>query len=258
MKWKTYTGVGITLSLLIAYLVVSTGFADIKQQDLVCHELRVTVCDSPANDFIQPADVEALLAAEGIKTVGEQIYSINTYAITQLLNTRTVIKDATVFASVDGVLHVNVYQRRPIMRVQSAARSFYIDESGYIFPLSGAPSIYAPVMTGNVPTDIPAGFRGEIPEHETFLQQTYRLALFVDKNSFWKSQVTQLDVAGAASVRMIPREGNHVIQMGSLENYQYKFKKLKAFYTKVCPADDSIYEHVDLRYGNQVVCTKRK
>jgi cell division protein FtsQ len=144
------------------------------------------------------------------------------------------------------------------MRIQAATGSFYIDDSGYIFPLSGVHTSYVPVMTGNVPMKIPAGFRGAIPEKETFLQQVYSLALYLDKNSFWQSQLTQLDVIDAANVCMIPREGNHVIYMGSLAEYEYKFKKLLAFYAKVCPADDDIYGSVDLRYSNQIVCKKRK
>jgi len=258
MPWRTIILTILTSALLIAYLLVSTGFADTKQQDLVCGKLRITICDSLVNNFIQPADIEKILAAEKIKTIGERMCRINTYEMSQLLNTRDVIKNTSVFTSVDGVLHINVYQRRPIIQLQVAAGSFYIDESGYIFPLPGTHTSQVPVITGKVPMKIPAGFRGNIPETETFLQQAYRLALFLDGNSFWQSQVTRLEVTNANNVRMIPREGKHVVDMGSLDDFRYKFKKLFAFYSKVCEADDNIYERIDLRYSNQVVCTKRK
>ena len=258
MPWKTIILTTLSSALLIAYLTVSTGFADSKQQDLVCGELRITICDSLTNNFIQPADIKKILSSEGIKTIGERMCRINTYDMMQLLNTRDVIKNTSVFTSINGVLHINVYQRRPIIRVEAASGVFYIDESGYIFPLPGTHTTQVPVVTGKIPTNIPAGFRGDIPERESFLQQTYRLASFLDEYDFWKSQVTRLEVANANNVRMIPREGNHVVDMGSLDNFQYKFKKLFAFYSKVCEADDNIYERIDLRYSNQIVCTKRK
>jgi len=258
MKWKTIISVTLLMGMLAAYLTVSTGFADIKQQDLVCGKLRITICDSLVNNFIRPADIEKILASEKINTIGERMCRINTYNISQLLNTWDVIKHTTVFTSVDGVLHINVHQRRPIVCVQAITGNFYIDESGYIFPLPGTHTSPVPVIAGTVPMKIPAGFRGTIPENETFLQQAYRLALFLDENSFWQSQVTRLEVADANNVRIIPREGKHVIDMGSLDNFRYKFKKLLAFYSKVCAADDNLYERIDLRYSNQIVCTKRK
>ncbi|MDR0295527.1 MAG: cell division protein FtsQ/DivIB, partial [Prevotellaceae bacterium] len=252
MPWKIIILTTLTSVLLIAYLVVSTSFADAKQQDLVCGELRITICDNLVNNFIQPADIEKILASEGIKIIGERMCHINTYDMAQLLNTRDVIKNTSVFTSIDGVLHINVYQRRPIIHIQVATGNFYIDESGYIFPLPGTHTSYAPMITGKIPMNIPVGFRGNIPESETFLQQVYQLALYIDKkdNRFWQSQITRLEVVNAANVRVIPREGNHVIDMGSLDNFQYKFKKLFVFYSKICEADDNAYERIDLRYSN--------
>ncbi|MCL2098170.1 MAG: cell division protein FtsQ/DivIB [Bacteroidales bacterium] len=258
MKWKTIIGVTTTLGVLTAYLIVSTGFADSKQQELVCSELRITVGNNLVKNFIDTADVKHILTSEGIKTTGERICRINTYEIEQLLNSRSVIKNASAYTSVDGVLHIDVYQRRPIMRVQVAKGVFYIDEHGYIFPSPREQATDIPLMTGTVPMNIPVGFRGEIPNNETFLLQTYRLADYLDKSGFWLSQVKQLKVTNANNVRIIPYLGEHLIDMGSLDNFEYKFKKLRAFYSEVCHADDSTYKRIDLRYGNQIVCTKRK
>ena len=262
MKWKSFIGVVLTISVLAAYLVVSTGFADIKQQSLKCKELRITVCDSLINNFTQPADIKAdikrILTSEGIKTVDEQMCRINTCEMAQLLNKQSILKNTAVYTSIDGILHIDVYQRRPIMRLQRSNSTLYIDESGYIFPLPNAQTVEMPVITGAIPTKISNIFRGEIPENETFLQQAYRLALYLDGDDFWLAQVARLEVVNENNVRVIPIEGKHLIDIGSLENFQYKFKKLEAFYAKVCQADDSTYQRVDLRYGNQIVCTKRK
>ena len=262
MKWKSFIGVVLTISVLAAYLVVSTGFADIKQQSIKCKEMRITVCDSLINNFTSPADIKTdikhILTSERIKTVDEQMYRINTNEMIQLLNKRSVLKNTVVYTSIDGILHIDVYQRRPIICVQRPNSTFYIDESGYIFPLPNAQTMDMPLITGAISMNIPAGFRGEIPKNETFLQQAYRLALYLDGNDFWLAQVARLEVANENNVRVIPCAGKHLIDMGSLDNFQYKFKKLLAFYAKVCQADDSTYQRIDLRYGNQIVCTKRK
>lgn len=254
MRWKTIIVTVSTSAVLAAYLVVSAGFVEMKQRDLVCNAVDIKVCDSLVNSFIRPADVSQIIAKDGWKTVGEPLLHMDVYQLEQLLNKRSVIKNTEAFTSIDGVLHIHVYQRRPIVRVQASAGSFYIDDSGYIFPLSGVHTSYVPVVTGNVPLSLSGGYRGEIPEKEKFLKQTYNFALFLDKNRFWQSQITQLNVQHAANVEVIPRVGEQLIRLGTLDNYEYKLHKLLAFYRKVEPGN---YAVIDLRYGNQIVCTRK-
>ncbi len=258
MNWKTIILTFLTTGVLIAYLVVSAGFVAVKQQDLACSKVDIKVCDSLVNSFIRPAEIAAIIEQEGNKTIGEKMVRIDVHYLEQLLNKRNVIKNTETFTSIDGVLHIKVYQRRPIVRVQAPSGNFYIDESGYIFPLSGVHTSYVPVVTGQVPMSIPAGYRGKIPEKERFLNQVYHFALFLDNNEFWQSQVTQLHVDNANSVSFIPRVGAQQIYFGALDNYEYKLSKLMVFYRKACPAgEDNNYAVIDLRYGNQIVCRRK-
>ncbi len=258
MPWKNIIVTAFISALLIAYLVVSTGFVEMRQHDLACNAVDIRVCDSLTNSFIRPADIAAIIEQDGVKTIGDKIIQMNIYQLEQRLNKRSVIKNTEAYVSIDGVLHIRVYQRRPIMRVQSPGGSFYIDDSGYIFPLSGVHTSYVPVMTGNVPISFAGGYRGEIPANEKFLQQTYDFALFLDDDKFWQSQVTQLYVKNATNVEIIPRVGEQRICLGTLDNYNYKLRKLQAFYRKACPAgEESNYSVIDLRYGNQIVCTRK-
>ncbi len=258
MRWKAIILTVLTTGALVAYLIVSSAFVAVHHQDLVCAEVDIHICDSLVNSFIVPADVAVIIEKEGVKTLGERMLRMDMHQLEQLLNKRNVIKNTEAFTSIDGVLHINVYQRRPIIRVQTPQDRFYIDETGYIFPLSGVHTSFVPIVTGNVPIALPAGYRGVIPAAESFLQQVYDLALFLDEDSFWQSQVTQLNVQDAALVDMVPRVGNQLIRLGSLDNYRYKFNKLMAFYQKVCQADGpEIYAMIDLRYGNQVVGVKK-
>ncbi len=232
MPWKNIIVTAFISALLIAYLVVSTGFVEMRQHDLACNAVDIRVCDSLTNSFIRPADIAAIIEQDGVKTIGDKIIQMNIYQLEQRLNKRSVIKNTEAYVSIDGVLHIRVYQRRPIMRVQSPGGSFYIDDSGYIFPLSGVHTSYVPVMTGNVPISFAGGYRGEIPANEKFLQQTYDFALFLDDDKFWQSQVTQLYVKNATNVEIIPRVGEQRICLGTLDNYNYKLRKLQAFFAR--------------------------
>jgi cell division protein FtsQ len=114
------------------------------------------------------------------------------------------------------------------------------------------------VVTGSLPANIGAAYKGLIPAKEKFLTQLYAFALFLDRDEFWRSQIAQVHVKSASDVTLTPHEGYEVIHLGALSQYEYKFDKLKAFYRNVYPAGvRSPYSDIDLRYGDQIVC-KRK
>lgn len=247
-----------TFILFVAYLTVSTGFVASRQQALVCHSVQINVCDSLVSDFINPVTVSNILSRDAGKTIGEYMTQLDMYKLEQLLTKQNVIKRAEVFSSIDGVLHVNVYQRRPIVRVQTPAYGFYMDETGYIFPLSNVYTSFVPVVTGNIPMNVANKYKGFIPEKEEFLKQIYAFALFLDKHEFWRLQIAQVHVKSASEVDLTPYEGRETIHIGALHGYEYKLSKLKAFYRSAYPAGkESLYSGIDLRYGSQIVC-KRK
>jgi cell division protein FtsQ len=258
MKRKRKIILLATSVLFLAYLIVSTGFVASRQQTLICHRLQIKVCDSMVNHFITPAEVSNILSRDAGKTIGEYMAHLDMHKLEQLLNKYSVIKDTEVFSSIDGVLHVNVYQRRPVVRLQTSTHGFYVDETGYVFPLSGVYTSYVPVVTGNIPTNIANGYRGLIPGKEKFLQQIYDFAMFLDKHEFWQSQIVQVHVKSASNVNLVPREGHEIIHIGALSGYEYKLDKLKTFYRNAYPAGvKSPYSDIDLRYSDQIIC-KRK
>jgi cell division protein FtsQ len=244
--------------LFMTYLIVSTGFVASRQQALICHGIQIKICDSVVSRFIRPAMVADILSRDAGKIIGEYMAQLNSYKLEKLLNSHSVIKDTDVFSSIDGVLHINIYQRRPVVRLQTPTRGFYIDETGYIFPLSSTYTSFVPIVTGNIPMNIGYGYRGVIPEKEKFLQQLYAFALFLDEHEFWRSQIVQVHVEKASEIVLTPYEGRETIHLGALSGYEYKLGKLMAFYRSACPANvASPYSDIDLRYSDQVVC-KRK
>ena len=244
------------VALLIVYLTFTSSFVDKKEQEVMCNALRISICDSAVNRFVRVSDIRSLLDKEERKLINMPLYQIDTYDLEQLLNARSVIKNAEVFPSIDGALHIKVYQRRPIIRLQTRSGNFYIDESGYIFPLSVIYTSYVPIATGNIPMSAGSNHRGEIPESDKFLQQLYEFAVFLQSHDFWQAQVLQIHVINAREVELVPRIGNQIIKLGGLDNVDYKLEKLYAFYKKAMPVEGwNKYRIIDLRFSNQVVCT---
>jgi cell division protein FtsQ len=259
MNTKQRIAVSITAVLFVAYLIVATGFASRERKYLYCQTVDVTICDSATNRFVTVEEVERLLEAGNTRIIGTPIDEIDTRRLEDRLNTRSVVKNAAVYTSIDGVLHVRIHQRRPIVRILTAMGSFYLDETGYLFPFSETYTSYVPVVTGNIRCSFPANYRGAIPERDSLFRQLYAFGRFLDKNAFWSSQVLQIHIQDAHNVELIPRVGEQVILLGSLSRFEQKLRKLYTFYQEAMPREGwDKYSRLDLRYRNQVVATRKK
>jgi cell division protein FtsQ len=259
MNTKQKIILGITIALFVTYLVMATGFVSRERQHIYCTVIKVTVCDSAINQFVTAQDVRQLIETDNNRIIGTPIDKINTREIEKKLNARSVVKNTEVFTSIDGVLHIRVYQRRPIVRVLTDNGSFYIDEKGYVFPFSPNYTSYVPVVTGNVSPSFKASeYKGDIPEKDKLIQQIFTFSRFLDNDDFWASQVLQVFVQNEHDVEIIPRVGNQLIKIGSLDGYEYKLFKLYKFYQEAMPNEGwDKYAKIDLRFSNQVVATRR-
>ncbi|MDR0667355.1 MAG: hypothetical protein LBF90_01900 [Prevotellaceae bacterium] len=258
MRTKSAITTGVVAVLFVAYLTVVTGFVSRERQHIRCRAIRVTIGDSAVNRFVDAAAVRRLLDYENLTLLGTPVDRINTRQIEATLQAQPVVREAQACTSIDGVLHIRVGQRRPVLRVLAEQGSFYIDETGCIFPFSPDYTSYVPVVTGRITPSFKAGYTGDIPERDYFLKQLYAFGLFLERSDFWRAQVLQIHVKNPRDIEIIPRVGNQLIKLGSLEQYEYKLKKLYAFYREALPREGwERFSKFDLRYGNQVVATRR-
>ena len=81
---------------------------------------------------------------------------------------------------------------------------------------------------------------------------------YINDNKFLSAQIDQIYVNAVGELSMVPRVGEQIILFGSPEDYQIKFRNLKALYT-VCFKDGgwSVYKSINLEFHNQIVCTKK-
>jgi cell division protein FtsQ len=92
----------------------------------------------------------------------------------------------------------------------------------------------------------------------TILKDVYHFVNYINDDDFWSAQIDQIYVDGKDEVTLIPRVGNHIVHLGTFENYEGKLRNLEAFYDKVLPEVGwNKYSTINLEYKDQVVCKKR-
>ena len=70
--------------------------------------------------------------------------------------------------------------------------------------------------------------------------------------------IVQIYVDEKNNVELIPRVGNHNIILGDASDLENKLEKLMIFYKKgLSKTGWNEYSTINLKYKNQIVCTKR-
>lgn len=84
---------------------------------------------------------------------------------------------------------------------------------------------------------------------------------FVEGDELLRAEIVQIvassSVSGELELELVPRSGDHIIVFGRIEDVEQKFSKLIAFYRRGFGSLGwSEYKTINLKYKNQVVCTK--
>lgn len=240
-KWRKITA----LVAIFGYLIFSICAFAYRSGEQVCRAIFVEVCDSATLRFISQRDVMRLLERENYNPVGSTMRDIQLDRLEAMLKRQSRIKSAECYKTPDGKVGISIMQREPVLRVMNGSGGYYVDSDGGLMPVSSEYTAYVPIASGFIT--------------EKFAKnELYDFAMFLRKDKFWNAQVEQIHVDANNEVELVPRVGDQVILLGSLENYEYKLEKLLSVYKKGFSRTGwNKYRKVNLKFDNQVVCTKR-
>jgi len=153
------------------------------------------------------------------------------------------IKNAEVYSNQEGVININLQQRKAVVRIKTDNADYYLDEQGMKMPLSSEYTPRVLVVTGEV-------FESNHSSIFSFVER-------INKDKFWKSQITQVHFNNK-EVIIIPRVGSQKIHFGTLTDVNKKLGNLYQFYKQAMPVKGwQTYSEISLAYNNQIVCTKK-
>lgn len=252
IKWKTVLIVFIWL-LSLSGLVVLMSFIEIKKTKNTCTEVKVIL---PGNQyFIERAEIDEILASKNGLLIGRRINNINLQKLENRLKANPFIEYANVFADMNGIIHADVKQRVPVLRVFNiAGQDFYIDQNGLKIPLSDHFTARVLAVNGN----ITEGFSGKVDTVRTQLvKDLFKVASFISQDSLWNEQIVQMYVNDKKEIELVPRVGNHKIILGDALDFKDKFRRLLVFYKKAIPnVGWDTYSSINLKFNGQIVCEK--
>ncbi|WP_237028734.1 cell division protein FtsQ/DivIB [Pedobacter steynii] len=236
-------------------LVVLMSFVSSKKSTVAITNVKILI--PGADNFIEREEIDAVLKQSQGSLIGRKLEQINLQDIEKKIKSNPYIALATVYADMDGVIHIEIKQRQPILRVINAnGQDYYIDRNGLKMPVS--PNFTANVLVAN--GNVMEHFTGRVDTLITKLaRDLYETSLFIKKDTLWDAQIEQLFVNDKADIELIPRVGNQRIILGSADSLQVKMRNLLAFYKQAMPKVGwDTYKTINVKYTNQVVCVKNK
>lgn len=168
---------------------------------------------------------------------------INLREIEQRLNSNDFILNSEVYITLDGILKVDIDQKRPIGRVLSSKGGYYIDSEGGVMPLSKIYSERVPVVTG----EITSKNRADL----------YFLLKRIDSDPYLQQCVVGVGARGSRFSFFV-RTGDFEIILGGVDDFDKKINNFKSFYKKIIK--DKLfdrYQRVNLEISNQVIGVKK-
>jgi cell division protein FtsQ len=252
----------IILVIPVLYLIAVPVYFAMSVYSKPCSGIDIIIKDSSDYHFVTKRQLLNLVYGNSGRILGKTLRDVSVSEIESRINGLKELKVAEVYVSIEGILHVYVDQRNPVMRVMpDEGGDYFMDEDGVVIRRR---NLYTPrlhVVGGNINIS-PAMLNGvsvfDTSIKNTILKDIYQIVNYLNEESFWSAQIDQIYVDKNDEIDFIPRVGNHQIHLGTLENYEGKLRNLEAFYDKVLPEVGwNKYSLINLEYKDQIVCKRR-
>jgi len=240
MKFLKWTN--IRLILMFALVVFLYSFTSIRNSQRRLKKSEVVFVGGNVG-FVEQKTVNKLLIENNndVRTIAKSDLNLN--KLENSINKHPMVEKSEVFVSVDGVLKAVVKQKTPIARVFDDFGSFYIDYEGNKMPLSDINTARVPIISGEI-TD----------KNKKKLSEILKM---IYDDEFLKKNIIGVQVLTGDDLMMTNRNFDYQIEFGKMINEKKKFKNYKAFFQKAI-LDSTLYKYkrINLRFTQQVVCTK--
>ncbi|MBQ0073587.1 MAG: cell division protein FtsQ [Prevotella sp.] len=260
INWKKTLLVTLDLCIAAYLFMAFTSWNKPTETVPVCTKVVINIADENENGFLNSSEIKALLEKHHIYPLSKRIDEINPRNIEDQLTHMPFVNTAQCYTTQEGHVCVTITQRTPIVRVKSfTGEDYYIDDNGGVMPNSQYTSDMI-IVTGSVTRYYACNY-------------IYILAKIFMSDNLWRNQIEQINVTPDKTIELVPRVGDHIINIGQLpsaadkkqreelitEYVDNQMKRLHMFYKHgLSNAGWNKYDYISLEFTNQIVCRKNE
>lgn len=238
MKNK-YRILKIAVTVIILGFLLSFSLKKFSGQKITDNKISVKMNEKTPVYFIDEKDILDIVKKEN---PSGKVGDLNIPALEKKINSLPAVDSANVYLNLNGRLNLDIKQRVPVFRLNKDGKDFYVDEKGTEFPISKTYSHPCMLVTGNVKKD----------EYEKLAELVEK----IDKDDFSKKYFIGISKDRHDDYYLLTSEGNYKVEIGDLDNIDFKVKGFKTFVEKyLVYQDPEKYNMVSVKYQNQIVTT---
>lgn len=252
--------------MIILLIVIVVG-ANIFVQNQNINSVEISIKYGKSDTIINQKEISANLFSNYGDFLKKQRKNVSEEQIEAYLLSNPYIEQAEVYQTLKGNLVIKLKQREPIVRIYTLkGLQYYIDKIGKIIPITGMESTDVVVANGNIDVNAALLSKKQLDTIdidakkglEKTLSKIYYLAQQLSNDTILNYQIDQIYIPVKGNYELIPKIGNYIIRIGDTQDVKEELIKLDYLYKEGfsrCGWDN--YKVVDLRFRNQVVCTKK-
>ena len=251
------------IALLITGTIVLVSFTDREHRHIRYKDFQIDVLNPSDDAMITAGEINELVLKNFGEIVGSPMAAIDLNKLENTVLGNPYVSSCEVFQTIGGGLVLKARVRSPLVRIINLEdQQYYLDYNGFAMPLDFAHPSRVPIANGLITDPFVSLDRSEKPlsvfPDSSVLHQVYRVAYYISSDEFLRSFIDQIYINQVREIELVPKIGDQVILFGSGDNAREKLENLKTFYLKVMNKIDwNTYESINLKYNNQVVCTKK-
>ncbi|MCF0211555.1 MAG: hypothetical protein HUK17_01475 [Bacteroidales bacterium] len=256
-KRKLIIGVVVIVALALVIVV-----SNVLRRNAIVHDLQVQIIYGaytavPKTNAEQAPDadlsrtVDTLLTAPTLRQqvlgldptiLSHKVKEVDRDYVASLAMKNPYVERADVSVNLWGDVVVKAVQRTPVVRIFTDKREYYLSHDTIEMPLSQEGE--ADVMVGT--------------SERKNLRSLWELSCWLYDNPVYGDLFDQVSLAKNGDLTLVPKVGDHIVVVGSMENIDKKMSDLLAFYRKGLPQVGwNTYKQITLKYNGQIICQKR-
>jgi len=231
----------LSTTLVLAALGAVLGFASVEASGRRVAGVKIRVLDEQAATFLDASRIQSQLGTTRLE--GELMADVDLQSVVNHLKAIGPCQRAEVYPTMDGVLHIDVWQRHPVMRVHvKGGADYYLDEDARRMELDSHFTPHIRVMH---------------VARETQATMGYRFVKATQGDAFWNALTDQLSMHDNGELGLHPRVAGHEIVLGDANETAHKKRNLLAFYrAHVQRGNLRNFKRIDLTYRDQVIAQR--
>lgn len=262
-KGKKILAMLLVIILLITIVVVANIF--IRNQKI--ERVDIIISYGKSDTIITVGTLTKDLNAKFGDFKNKERKNVEGKDVEEFLMKNQYLEDVQVFQNLKGILKIEIKQSEPLVRIHTIRnQEYYIDNRGKIIEILG--NDITDVVVANGFIDINSKILDKrvvdtirIQDKKGFeksLSNIYLIAQKLHNDSILNYQIDQIYLNEDGNYELIPKIGNYLIRINENEDLETQFTKLSYLYKEgFSRIGWDNYSVVDLRFRNQVVCSKK-